>query len=276
MDLESRATVIFEHLPKTAGSTMYDILLRQYRGVAQFRGASLERDRWRVHDTFCELTEGTRNSFGLIYGHGVLAFDPLVRSPKKYITFLRDPYQQLVSGFFYIKRASWNQHHQAVARLATVGDYLEYTVDKGFDNMQTRYMSGDPQVIGPREERTGYAVVDAPIYDRAITNLERFSVVGLTEEFDASILLMADALGWRRHLNYRVLNRTQGRPDPVPDARLAERFAQVYKWDIALYRAAEERFTDAVSNAGPGFSVRLRNFRRVNSAYQFLGRLLRR
>jgi hypothetical protein len=97
-------------------------------------------------------------------------------------------------------------------------------------------------------------------------------VVGLTEEFDASVLLFQRAFGWR--LPYYVRqNVTPGRPSRGEvDARTLELIREHTTVDRLLYEEATVLFREAVQAQGPGFAADLARFRRVNREYQSIDR----
>ncbi|MBX2977778.1 MAG: sulfotransferase family 2 domain-containing protein [Flavobacteriales bacterium] len=268
-------TLVYEHVPKTAGSTMHGIIGRQYRGATQFKVASTERERRASIQGFEAMSQQERDSLDLLSGHCALTVEHLVNRPKRYITFMRDPYQQFKSGFYYIRRAHWNQHHQDLIKMKDLREYLDYRVERGVDNMQTRYLSGVLDAVAPPEpggrvERS----VDEALFNKASAWLARMDHVGLTESFDASILLMQQGLGWKRHCHYQVQNRTKDRPDPALEEGLEERFRSVYRWDLQLYAQAKARFERDLAQAGPAFAGKLARFQLVNRLAQRIYPLL--
>lgn len=262
-------TVFFIHIPKTAGTTLHDILGRQYAASRSFKTGSRDHEVWPSLETFSNMEADRRGQLGLVRGHCVLSVEGLITGPKQFVAFLRDPLQHFRSLFYYIRRATWNPHHDRVVRLAGLAEFLDYQVEYGFDNMQTRHLSGElgamlPQVSGDPVARA----VDAALYQQAVSWLERLGQVGLTDRFDESLLLMRDVLGWQRHCYYQVHNRTKGRPDTLLDPMLLERFEEVQAWDIALHAKAQELFELSIKAQGPGFAGRVRRFRGMNAVAQ--------
>jgi hypothetical protein len=101
---------------------------------------------------------------------------------------------------------------------------------------------------------------------------ERIPLVGLTERFDESLVLMKRALGWGLPV-YRILNRTKGRParsDVTPSARAA---IEAYNaLDLALYCEATARFEAAMAAQGPDFADEVQRLRRLCRLYSPLER----
>lgn len=103
---------------------------------------------------------------------------------------------------------------------------------------------------------------------KAMENIQRhFPVVGLTERFDESLLLIKHQLGWRTCF-YTTMNITskkqtennydQGNLDSVRDAN---------QMDLKLYEFAQNRLQEQIDERGPDFAKQLIAFRRHNSIY---------
>lgn len=268
-------TLVFEHIPKTAGSTMHGIIGRQYKQARVFKLAPTDGERRASLLALEGMPQADRDRLDLLSGHGILHLEHLIQRPKRYITFMRDPYQQFKSGFYFIRRAPWNRHHLALSKMTDLRDYLDYRMEQGLDNMQTRYLSGVRDAIEPPElgGRVGKDV-DEALFNKAALWLGRMDHIGLTEEFDASILLMRNGLGWRRHCHYQVQNRTKDRPDPALELDLEERFRKAYRWDLMLYAKAKARSTMDVDHAGPSFQLALARFQAINALAQRIYPLL--
>lgn len=78
--------------------------------------------------------------------------------------------------------------------------------------------------------------------ETAKRNLETFAVVGLTERFDASLMLLGQRFGWTR-LGYRKANQTRKRPPTSsidPETRTA--LENLSTLDRELYDFAKTLF----------------------------------
>ena len=107
--------------------------------------------------------------------------------------------------------------------------------------------------------------------ERAKRNIEgHFAVVGITERFDESLILLQRAFGWRR-VSYVSANVARGeRPEPSPGA--LQLIARHNRLDDELYRWVGERF-DAAIAADPLFEATYERFRRSNALYRPWGNL---
>ncbi|MCB0794037.1 MAG: sulfotransferase family 2 domain-containing protein [Flavobacteriales bacterium] len=267
-----RSLDVFVHVPKTAGSTLLDLLSRQYGppNVHRTRAMDLEASL----EDFRGISQAERDKVRLLMGHGVLRLQDLFPPGTRMFTFLRDPFEQFISSFHYIRRATWNRYHEQVKDMRSELQFLEHRVITGNDNPQTRHLAGlgtDPLPDPDGELRV--QVVDEAVSGRASTQLDAMVFVGLTEHFDESLLLLSDVLGWKGPLRYQVHNRTRSRPKVPADHQLRSAFEEVYAADLELYERARSRLQKQLADAGAGFAVRTASFRAWNRVAQEYGRL---
>ena len=123
-----------------------------------------------------------------------------------YITMLREPVARVVSMYRFILGNPRNWlHDEVVGSGMGLEEFVRRAADPSVDNEQTRLIAG----VGPGEmmargadgrlrapEKPQVAVTENDLA-RAKQNLDRFLVVGLTERFDESFILIRRALGWR-------------------------------------------------------------------------------
>jgi len=90
--------------------------------------------------------------------------------------------------------------------------------------------------------------VTVEMLDRAKSNLlKRFAVIGITERFDESLILLQHVLSWR---TYRVPERNVGANRPLRTdvgEEALEAIMLCNKFDLDLYRFAFDHFEQAVS-----------------------------
>jgi hypothetical protein len=274
-------TVIFLHVGKTAGTTLRRILRRQFprsQVLVLMPGRTPElldppvaRDgrpqrpsapRERTLEAFARLPQEQRARPRLIMGHTVFGLHAHVPRPSTYVTMLRDPMRLVPSQYAYIMRTPQHRLHETlVSRGMSLADYVTSGVSLYTDNSQTRALSGDREAA--------FGECDESMLARAVENLERhFSVVGVTERFDESLLLLRHAFGWSR-LHYTAANVTgrSGGAASALDAHTARLVERHNLLDLELYRIARERLDAAVA-AVPWFEGELERFRRRNGIYR--------
>jgi hypothetical protein len=110
--------------------------------------------------------------------------------------------------------------------------------------------------------------------ERAQKNLrEAFVVTGFTEQFDRTLCLLKETLGWTRPIAYRRLNVSpQDRQPPIPPQTIAA-IRRANQQDLALYRFAQGLFAEQCARQGPLFETRVRLFQMQNRLRPFGDRL---
>ncbi|GAG93090.1 unnamed protein product [marine sediment metagenome] len=146
----------------------------------------------------------------------------------------------------------------------TLEDYVGSGVSLELSNGQTKSLAGVPWHDVPWED------VDLPpdMLQIAKENLRnRFVVVGLTEKFDESLLLMKQRFGWR-DIFYTRQEVTAKRPPksaiPPSTLRIIE---EKNNQDMELYAFAKQLLEEQISNEGPSFERRVKLFRLLHGAY---------
>jgi hypothetical protein len=259
----AQPTIIFVHIPKTAGTTLARIIDRQYPPQARLL---LERHHESVRE-FQALSEERRSEIRLLRGHIPYGLHVHCPRPTTYIVLLREPLDRLISYYYYVQREA--QHYlydYANTPGMTLKRYVEDRVSLQMDNMQTRLISGvwsDP----------GYGECDQATLDLAKQNLEEhFAVVGLTERFDETLLLLKRALGWH-NVHYARHNVTRDRPRRASlDAETVAVLEAHNQLDIELYQHAQGLFGAQLDAQGPSFARELRAFQIVNRLVQPVAR----
>ncbi|MFA9556940.1 sulfotransferase family 2 domain-containing protein [Evansella sp. AB-rgal1] len=179
------------HMPKTGGTSLKNIIKKNI-------------DPHRNLDVYVEHEKRERimrtihsNQFDCIQGHFPYGIHKYIPCPFTYITMLRDPIDRIVSEYYFIKNNKKHELHHVVQHLSLE----EYQNQPQNRNLQTRLISGhmsDPLTIAD--------------VNKAKENIEKhFSVVGITEMFDESLLLMEKKFGWKNVKN-RKQNATKKRP----------------------------------------------------------------
>ncbi|HYX84818.1 MAG TPA: hypothetical protein VE777_07595 [Gaiellales bacterium] len=254
-------TVIFLHIGKTAGSTLRQVLKRQFPSSQVMTVRARRRPREETLSDFARLPETERLRPRLIMGHTVFGLHEGVPRPSTYITMLRQPVRLAHSQYRYVLRTPGHRHHEA-AQGMSLEEYVESGLALEMDNSQTRAIAGD---IG-----TPFGECTAEMLELAKRHLdEHFSWVGLTERFDESLLLLRRTLEWR-DVRYVSVNVARSRSELTPAQR--ELIERRNRLDLELYEHAGRLF-DARIAAEPGFADELRRFRRANSRYRAWGRL---
>ena len=244
--------VIFLHLPKTAGSTLAQVLEREYEDAPM---------RWIYGDaraeahTLAAMPHDTRLALRLVAGHMATGLDRHLPGPSAYVTMLRDPVERIVSHYHYVlQRPEGTGNSRAVEGISSLDEYVRSSVfARIVNNGQTRLLGSD--VMAPGEP------ADEATLERAMAFVDRPDVVaGLQERFDESLLVMVLAFGWGWPAVQRV-NVTRSRPpvaelDPATVALIREHNAL----DLALHEHVRSRL-EARLGAVDDLAAQLETFR---------------
>lgn len=258
--------LIFIHIPKAAGTTFKEILWRQYGYRNSFNVQPGERAQPSI-DKFRQLPESKKSRFRLIYGHMPFGLHRWLSQSAAYITILRNPIERLVSGYYFIRRTPVHPDHCELVEknLSLKEFYLWNNVDNNTTNLQTRWIAGSvdfDSVMPPYEELPANAL------DLAKENIKNhFSVCGLTERFDESLLLMQKILGWknvyymRRNVGKQRVSKDQ---PPAATLHLIEKHEEK---DLALYEFAAGKLMEMLD----AYGIRAEQVRRFRTRNRFLG-----
>lgn len=264
----SDRAIVFHHIPKTAGTTIYSILEKQYKLTDRFcidgmrPVTSLQQ--------FRSFSMQERDKFRLIYGHLADRFIPLLERKPLYIVFLREPIDHFISSFYYIQRSAFNRFHQQVKSIS-IENFIEMRWKEGLDNLQTRHVSGDTDFTlndgqVPTDSKTQGEVLLAKAKER----LEKADFVLLTEYFDESVLILYKELQWKSKPYYKVKNKTKNRPlsESFP-AEVLTKIEDVCRLDIQLYEFGKQCFFKRFDLADNAFQKDIRKFQRTNKLINF-------
>ena len=179
-----RQALIFLHIPKTAGTTLNRIIEWQYSPLSIF---TLDPYRFRATaERFKTLSEARRRQFRVVRGHLYYGLHEFLPQGATYITMLREPVARFLSSYYFILRRPLHPLHRRLVReKLTVEDYLRLIPHR--HNFQCRLVAGIED----------NATSDERLLDLAKENLTKsFSVVGICERFEESLMLTAKTFGW--------------------------------------------------------------------------------
>ena len=187
----------------------------------------------------------------VVMGHLHYGVHEYIPQECEYITVLREPVARVASLYTYILGHPKHALHADLARSNTpLEDFLR--IDPSVDNHQTRMVSGrgGGELTSRSAEPLGPEALE-----EAKRNLERFLVVGLTERFDESFILIRRALGWK--LPYYLTANVTTRPKPATQDAL-EQIRERNQLDLELYDFANQRLSRSRRRAGPVVRARAR------------------
>jgi len=247
--------IIFLHLPKCGGTTLNRLIEWEYSPLEIF---SLDPSffRWsyaRLSRTPIERFKRIR----VFKGHMPFGLHERLPRPATYITVLREPIDRAISSYYYARSYKLDPHH----RMASKQSLEEYVRATPRDNVQTKLVAG---------HANGYDFLSgectAEMLETAKRNLaEGFSLIGLTERFDESLVLAKILFGWqiRQYANFNVTS-ARPRKEAVPSA-IQDLIAERFRFDIQLYAFAEQLFDEALKRYAGQVSAELAAIREARA-----------
>jgi len=254
-------TLIFHHIPKTAGRTFYEILERQYKDYPVFRtepGNELESVK-----KFKTLPKNKREEYKLIYGHLALSLKDFVSPDVKVCTFIRNPLKQVISSYLHIRRTPYNQFHKIVKNMDNIIEYIEWLPSVQFDNLQTRHLSEAYFYLQNNNPNKG--ILDKKHFDLAKNQITNIDYVLLTEHFEESLFHLKKELNWKYHLYYKYANVSKEKID-IDINTIEDKLKTINFYDNKIYELAKSKFHANVALKKRSF---IENY--FNRAYNIFG-----
>lgn len=267
--------LVFNHIKKTAGSTLRHVLFDVYGGrrvhsLYAYPGAHFAT--YAEHMAHLEQALAPEQpKLSAIVSHAGYGFHERLPAQHRYrlFTVLRDPVQRTISIYHFVIQ---NGTYPADTSLEAVLEDTERTY-----NTQTADLGGLMVRATLDGRPLRHEDYDEALLERAKANLLRHDVFGLAERFDESLLLAAAVLEWpRRKLPYATLNVGKVRQKRAP--LMPEQIARIRdhnRLDLALYAFAAEHFERLLRERLPDRAERLRAFERANRLYALSAPALR-
>ena len=267
--LKSKQSLIFLHIPKTAGTTLHQIIEKQYESTSILK---IGINTQKCIDKFKNLPEKEREKFRVIKGHMAFGLHEFLPQPCTYITMLRDPIDRVISSYYYVLRAPVHYLHEYVttttSRQMSLKDFVCSGICTDLDNGQTRRLAGVSVGRLSGSQTVNFGESSTELLEKAKENLTNyFSVVGTLGKFDEFLLLAKQSFGWS-NCYYARQNVTNKRPlkEQISEDTL-ETIEKYNQLDIQLYKFVQDTFQQHIEKQPPHFDRELEKFRAVNGVY---------
>lgn len=195
----------------------------------------------------------------LLHGHLSFGLHTYLPGDSTYFTFLRDPVERVISHYYFLRSHPdlfWIPE-EIEQKALSFHEVLERDMIMDITNVQTRLLAGLPYLF-PSDAYTDEHL------ETAKQNLQNHFLVGLTERFDESLLLLSRAFGWQ-NIYYKRRNVTSQRPhrQEMP-AKTVDLIKRKNELDVALYAFAQELFAEQLAQQNRSFFIGLRLFQLLN------------
>ena len=256
-DPNTPPVVVFVHVPKTGGTTIYRYLKRYFRKNARIS------DPDQLQERFLDKPANQRNALDFISGHvptGVI--HRATSRPCIYFTCFRDPLPKAISNYSHVLRWSGHRwHRRFIEKKITLEKFLIQHDDvKDFliDNPSVRLFSDPLRTHDPQP-------MTSDLVEQVKTRLrEQFAFIGLTERNVDSVFLLSRKLKLplRPYLTHNVTRRPEGSLSSLSREVIA-RFKELNWADYEIYGYAERTFEGQWGELDAREKKRAGRFRRV-------------
>jgi len=261
--LDPNSKLLFIHIPKTAGISLRKVLERFYEKE------EIDLIYEEKIKEFKNLPEMERSNKKVYFGHYPYGLHNYIPRPCSYITILREPIERVISLYSYVYKDPTHPFYGKFDfNKIPISHFVESGMTLETDNEQTRFISGiDPE----------FGQCSSEMLETAKDNLrKKFLVVGLSEYFDETVLLIKLALGWRIPLKLSIKKYLFSTSSPyyentnVSKHRIHREDLSDYdlniirkynEFDIQLYNYAEKLFFEQIKNHGPSFKSKLKRLK---------------
>ncbi len=244
------------HIPKTGGTTLRDIIQRQYRAEKILMIPKLEESE----NILKEVSTSQINQLKLIQGHLKYGIHNHFHRRAKYFSIIRDPINRVLSTYYYVLSQKNNPQNLSTSNnQMTIYDFVQSGVNPFLINGQTQLISG----------KTGN--IDNPIieseelFSLAKENIENdFLFLGITEMFDETILILKNMLGWHMPY-YSIANRTKKKPNyDAVNPTIISFIKEHNQLDIKLYNITKTSLLNRIAKENDIFQNRINKFKKIN------------
>lgn len=247
--------LIFLHLPKNGGNTLHSILKRKYNNKSIFSIKVIENIRLNTNE-FINLTENERLKIKLLKGHMLFGLHQHLIGESKYITFLRNPEDRIISFYHYVKSRPKHRLYNFIhSNNYSLYDFVINVNEGDVHNAQIRWISG---INGSEKE----------MFQKALKNIEtHFSFVGFQEYFNESLILLSESYNWSTpYYKYQNKGSYAKNKDTLLDKKTKKAIAERNKGDLELYAILEKQFKKQLNECSQ-LNLKLKKLKLANSIY---------
>jgi hypothetical protein len=218
--------IIFMHIPKTGGTTLNEVFKRSCTENEIYDHVPLEAMR----NHFSQLKEEDKKEIKAISGHHFYGIHDLFSKPYTYFTMMRNPIERVISLYYFLK--TYPGYYEENMRNMSFEEYIDW--DPQARNGQIHQICGQNSQLS---------------LEKAKENLKVFEVVGITEMFNESLLLLKNKFNWA-NIEYKKENVTKSRPRiSEVSPKIIKKIEKNNELDIELYEFIKSNFIKQLKGA---------------------------
>ncbi len=225
--------IIFIHIPKTAGTSLRNLIEQEYPGKkclrlyypAPYKPAVIKEIQSKLP------------AAKVLYGHTSFGIHKRLGIQGQYITFLRNPIDRVISFYNHNACLENATYYAAIQEGMSLLDMLQSEITHETNNHVTRIIApnGQPGLLD-----------DTRVLKQALENIEKhFCMVGLMEQFAESIDLLGKKLGWQSSYKIPHLNVVAKKHIQEVDAQTQAALEKYNRLDMLLYEHIRHNFENS-------------------------------
>ena len=254
--------ILYLHIPKAGGTTLNDCIYNQccadeyymaeegylHAGIYYYPIGFFKESHpsmpGNIKRALC------RKDLRAVIGHFSFGIHRYLTRAWAYVTLLRNPLDRILSLYYHLNMLG----------SMTIEEFVANPPWREIDNDQTRRISGFDPEIGRCTKST---------LNQAKENLRQyFSVVGVTERFDETLILLKRTFGWSKELLYypKNVNPHRSTISSLPQNTL-EAIMERNKFDIELYEFAKKLLDEAITAQDLSFQDEVNKFQSLKQSW---------
>lgn len=222
------------HLQKTAGSTLNAIIDRNYPHNRMY---AIIKGNDKLVSEFANQPEAMRAKLQMLRGVTYYGIHEHIPRESRYFTMIRNPVERIISHYLFRQRKG---------HTVTLEQFLEERPEQF--NVQVVTLLGNTS-----RAETLRQPLDSTSVERAKEHIRtHFSLVGLTERFDESLVMMGKRFGWKKLYYAKKLVTPNAQRKQISDQQRAW-LTQHTTYDMELYEWAKAEFDAMIKSQPPSF-----------------------
>jgi len=274
---KNNVTNIYIHIPKTAGTTVKEIITKNY----------ISTDiAWIYHPTPIKAKESflleKDKNYSIIMGHFDYGLHENLKNQYKYYTILRNPIDRVISHYAFVLNQKNHYLHNIVHKnKMSLNDFVSAKLTTELNNGQVRMLVGAGGYHKNKFSKYDipYGQCDFWMLEEAKKNIKNnFSFIGIQEKFEQSLVIMSKKMVLNKNIPYIKVNQNRNKRKLLRgqvDKNTIETITKYNELDIELYNFVSYNFeklwkSTNIYNRLDFFQLKLSSY--INSISSFIGK----